>query len=100
MRSISLYISHLILTPLQKEPKLARAHRIPEWEVYDGEIARLARRLADEGVIHASAAAADVSDLANAAPGTDLVSTEGTVDASRQEEVDEEQIRYVKHEEL
>jgi len=33
----------------QKEPKLARARQIPEWEQYDGEIARFTRRLADEG---------------------------------------------------
>ena len=49
---------------LQKEPKLARARQIPEWELYDSEIARFTRRLADEGRIHASAAAADVNELA------------------------------------
>ena len=50
----------------QKEPKLARARQIPEWELYDAEIARFTRRLADEGRIHASAAAADVNELAKA----------------------------------
>jgi UDP-glucose:glycoprotein glucosyltransferase len=50
----------------QKEPKLARARQIPEWELYDGEIARFTRKLADEGRIHASAAAADVNELAKA----------------------------------
>ena len=51
---------------MQKEPKLARARQIPEWELYDTEIARFTRSLADEGRIHASAAAADVNELANA----------------------------------
>ena len=50
----------------QKEPKLARARKIPEWEQYDSEIARFTRRLAEEGRIHASAAAADVNELAKA----------------------------------
>jgi hypothetical protein len=48
----------------QKEPKLARARQIPEWELYDGKIARFTRKLVDEGRIHASAAAADVNELA------------------------------------
>ncbi|KAI0028565.1 glycosyltransferase family 24 protein [Vararia minispora EC-137] len=59
----------LCQNPLTKEPKLARARQIPEWETYDAEIARFARRLADEGRIRASAAAADVAQLANAAAG-------------------------------
>ena len=50
--------------PSQKEPKLARARQIPEWEQYDAEIARFTRRLANEGRIHPSAAAADVNELA------------------------------------
>ncbi|KAI0266194.1 UDP-glucose:glycoprotein glucosyltransferase-domain-containing protein [Gloeopeniophorella convolvens] len=54
----------LCQNPLTKEPKLARARQIPEWEQYDSEIARFTRRLADEGRIHASAAAADVNELA------------------------------------
>ncbi|KAI0754012.1 glycosyltransferase family 24 protein [Daedaleopsis nitida] len=46
----------LCQNPLTKEPKLDRARQIPEWEVYDGEIAAFARKLqaksssADEGV--------------------------------------------------
>ncbi|KAI1789267.1 glycosyltransferase family 24 protein [Ganoderma leucocontextum] len=35
----------LCQNPLTKEPKLDRARQIPEWEVYDGEIAAFARRL-------------------------------------------------------
>jgi UDP-glucose:glycoprotein glucosyltransferase len=56
----------LCQNPLTKEPKLARARKIPEWELYDSEIARFTRRLAEEGRIHASAAAADVNELAKA----------------------------------
>lgn len=48
----------------QKEPKLARARQIPEWEAYDGEIARFARRLADAGKISSHAVAAEVNVLA------------------------------------
>ncbi|TFY65772.1 hypothetical protein EVG20_g5315 [Dentipellis fragilis] len=56
----------LCQNPLTKEPKLARARQIPEWEVYDSEIARFTRRLAAEGRIQSSVAAADVNELANA----------------------------------
>lgn len=56
----------LILTHQQKEPKLARARQIPEWEEYDAEISRFARKLADDGVIHSNMAAADANVLANA----------------------------------
>lgn len=51
---------------IQKEPKLERARKIPEWERYDSEIAHFTRRLAEEGCIHTSAAAADVNELAKA----------------------------------
>lgn len=53
----------------QKEPKLERARKIPEWEQYDSEIANFTRRLAEEGCIHSSAAAADVNELAKAGSG-------------------------------
>ncbi|KAI9567473.1 hypothetical protein HD554DRAFT_966294 [Boletus coccyginus] len=43
---------------VQKEPKLSRARRIPEWEEYN-EIARFVCRLVAEGKIHASVATAD-----------------------------------------
>ncbi|KII87653.1 glycosyltransferase family 24 protein [Plicaturopsis crispa FD-325 SS-3] len=55
----------LCQNPLTKEPKLARARQIPEWEEYDSEIARFARKLADEGLIRSQAAAADANVLAN-----------------------------------
>jgi len=54
----------LCQNPLTKEPKLSRARQIPEWEEYDEEIARFARRLAAEGKIHASVATADSNVLA------------------------------------
>ncbi|KAH6896286.1 UDP-glucose:glycoprotein glucosyltransferase-domain-containing protein [Coprinopsis sp. MPI-PUGE-AT-0042] len=52
------------LTSLQKEPKLSRARQIPEWEEYDAEIARLTRKLADEGKISTGLATADANVLA------------------------------------
>ena len=50
---------------LQKEPKLSRARQIPEWEEYDAEVARFARKLADQGIIRSAAYASDVDALAN-----------------------------------
>jgi UDP-glucose:glycoprotein glucosyltransferase len=47
----------------QKEPKLARARSIPEWEEYDSEIARFTQKLSDQGIIR-SAASADINALA------------------------------------
>ena len=47
----------------QKEPKLTRARQIPECELYDVEIARFTRSLADEGHIHTSAAVAGMNEL-------------------------------------
>jgi UDP-glucose:glycoprotein glucosyltransferase len=49
---------------LQKEPKLARARQIPEWEEYDTEIAQFTRQLAKEGKIHSRMATADANVLA------------------------------------
>ncbi|KAF9051644.1 glycosyltransferase family 24 protein [Panaeolus papilionaceus] len=54
----------LCQNPLTKEPKLARARQIPEWEVYDAEIAQLARELAAEGKVHTRMATADANVLA------------------------------------
>ncbi|KAF8812128.1 hypothetical protein BYT27DRAFT_7133469 [Phlegmacium glaucopus] len=59
----------LCQNPLTKEPKLARARQIPEWEEYDSEIARLSRDLAAEGKIHSRMATADASVLAGATNG-------------------------------
>jgi UDP-glucose:glycoprotein glucosyltransferase len=48
----------------QKEPKLARARKIPEWEEYDSEISQFSRKLAEQGLIHSRFAAADTNALA------------------------------------
>ncbi|KAH7886870.1 glycosyltransferase family 24 protein [Phlebopus sp. FC_14] len=55
----------LCQNPLTKEPKLSRARQIPEWEVYDAEIAQFARRLAAEGKIRGGVATADSNFLAS-----------------------------------
>ncbi|KAJ6626996.1 glycosyltransferase family 24 protein [Mycena sp. CBHHK59/15] len=57
----------LCQNPLTKEPKLARARQIPEWEEYDSEISRFAKKLAEEGVIRSRIVAADANALAAAA---------------------------------
>jgi UDP-glucose:glycoprotein glucosyltransferase len=59
-------MEHSGLTISQKEPKLSRARKIPEWEEYDGEIAQFARKLAEEGIIRSRMVAADANLLANA----------------------------------
>ncbi|KAH7929980.1 glycosyltransferase family 24 protein [Leucogyrophana mollusca] len=68
----------LCQNPLTKEPKLSRARQIPEWEEYDSEIARFARKLAEEGKIRSSVATADTNVLANVgvSPSTDKVGSE------------------------
>lgn len=59
---------------IQKEPKLARARQIPEWEEYDAEIARFAQNLAKEGRIRSSIIAADANVLADAGAPTSITS--------------------------
>ncbi|KAF7297231.1 hypothetical protein MIND_00956200 [Mycena indigotica] len=54
----------LCQNPLTKEPKLARARQIPEWEEYDSEISRFARKLAEDGIIRSQIVSADVNALA------------------------------------
>ncbi|KAI0676218.1 glycosyltransferase family 24 protein [Trametes maxima] len=49
----------LCQNPLTKEPKLDRAKQIPEWEVYDEEISKFARRLKGEDVEEADEASID-----------------------------------------
>ncbi|KAI9428853.1 UDP-glucose:glycoprotein glucosyltransferase-domain-containing protein [Lactarius indigo] len=85
----------LCQNPLTKEPKLARARQIPEWELYDTEIARFTRRLANEGRIHASAAAADVNELAKAGAIPVPVPAEETMEghiASEEEGADKSEV--------
>lgn len=78
----------------QKEPKLSRARQIPEWEHLDAEIARFARRLADEGRISSDVAGAGVDALANVGGGAkaeeaeekqEPAATEGDGDAVKEE---------------
>ncbi|KAF5330129.1 hypothetical protein D9611_010543 [Ephemerocybe angulata] len=57
----------LCQNPLTKEPKLARARQIPEWEEYDTEIANFTRRLAEQGRIRSGLATADTNVLAGGA---------------------------------
>ncbi|KDR79892.1 hypothetical protein GALMADRAFT_242006 [Galerina marginata CBS 339.88] len=61
----------LCQNPLTKEPKLARARQIPEWEEYDTEIARFTRDLAAQGKIHSRIATADVNALAGGSTSVD-----------------------------
>lgn len=70
---------------MQKEPKLARARQIPEWEEYDGEIANFARRLAEDGRMRSEIVAADVNVLADVgaarvAPGYSIETQEHSRD--------------------
>ncbi|KAF8595370.1 hypothetical protein BDV93DRAFT_575405 [Ceratobasidium sp. AG-I] len=55
----------LCQNPLTKEPKLARARQIPEWTVYDNEIAEFARSLADSGKLRSRAISGSVDALAS-----------------------------------
>lgn len=67
---------------LQKEPKLSRARQIPEWETYDAEIARFARKLADEGKLKSQVATADANVLANANNANPSVNADADSSAS------------------
>ncbi|KAJ7813688.1 glycosyltransferase family 24 protein [Mycena olivaceomarginata] len=59
----------LCQNPLTKEPKLARARQIPEWEEYDSEISRFAKKLAEDGIIRSRIVAADANALAASGAG-------------------------------
>lgn len=69
---------------LQKEPKLARAKHIPEWEEYDTEVARFTRQLADKGVIRSGMSVADTNVLA------DVGSSKSTPPDNEDKQVQEE----------
>ncbi|WVQ71501.1 hypothetical protein IAR50_001039 [Cryptococcus sp. DSM 104548] len=74
----------LCQNPLTKEPKLVRARQIPEWDVYDREIAAFAARVSGEGD-ESGALAASVDELAS----------DATSDASGEAEVEESNGRIV-----
>ncbi|KAK0480614.1 UDP-glucose:glycoprotein glucosyltransferase-domain-containing protein [Armillaria novae-zelandiae] len=80
----------LCQNPLTKEPKLARARQIPEWEVYDTEISQFTRKLAEKGLIKSRIAAADTNVLAGAgnAPSSTLEVTAEPTDTSGADPVD------------
>ncbi|KIY49922.1 glycosyltransferase family 24 protein [Fistulina hepatica ATCC 64428] len=79
----------LCQNPLTKEPKLSRARQIPEWEVYDAEIAKFTNSLAQSGRITGSMAVADTSVLANEAASAPASSPEIPVDDAQSEHRDE-----------
>lgn len=76
MRYLCCFAWLSIYVVLQKEPKLARARQIPEWEQYDAEIAKFTRELAVQGRIHSRMATADANELA----GGSAVSTNSAED--------------------
>lgn len=86
------------LIPLQKEPKLQRARKIPEWEEYDAEVARLTRHLTEAGLLRSSSIANDVNALAGEAPAThskaDVAESQDEGDHTAEVE------NFVTHEEL
>ncbi|WVQ78198.1 hypothetical protein IAT38_000281 [Cryptococcus sp. DSM 104549] len=54
----------LCQNPLTKEPKLVRARQIPEWDVYDREIAAFAAKVSSNGSVD-NVVVASVDDLAS-----------------------------------
>ncbi|KAJ4470665.1 glycosyltransferase family 24 protein [Lentinula edodes] len=85
----------LCQNPLTKEPKLARARQIPEWEEYDSEIAKFARKLSEEGKIRSRIAAADANALARTASGAASLSpeSEGLDDAEKEADEKKPELR-------
>ncbi|WVQ70245.1 uncharacterized protein L199_008471 [Kwoniella botswanensis] len=80
----------LCQNPLTKEPKLVRARQIPEWDLYDQEIASFAAKLQGQEV-GVGALAASVDDLAsdaNVATGPNAVVEEGEQDLEDEEEIE------------
>ncbi|KAF8524348.1 UDP-glucose:Glycoprotein glucosyltransferase-domain-containing protein [Hysterangium stoloniferum] len=78
----------LCQNPLTKEPKLARARQIPEWEEYDNEISQFARMLAENGAIRSDAYTSGADALANVGTKASPVKPpheEGQVDTTKVE---------------
>ncbi|WVW83270.1 hypothetical protein I302_105289 [Kwoniella bestiolae CBS 10118] len=80
----------LCQNPLTKEPKLVRARQIPEWDLYDREIASFAAKLQGQEV-GVGALAASVDDLASDANAATTSSHDeaGEVEASDAEGIEE-----------
>ena len=69
----------------QKEPKLVRARQIPEWDLYDQEIAAFATRVSAES----GALAASVDDLAAEKGGAAMPSLKTVVEPEEPRQDDE-----------
>ncbi|KAK6902778.1 hypothetical protein I203_108037 [Kwoniella mangroviensis CBS 8507] len=82
----------LCQNPLTKEPKLVRARQIPEWDLYDREIASFAAKLQGQEV-GVGALAASVDDLASDADAGTTSSAE--VEEEEQDLRDEEETERV-----
>ncbi|KAJ6562664.1 glycosyltransferase family 24 protein [Mycena capillaripes] len=85
----------LCQNPLTKEPKLTRARQIPEWEEYDAEISRFARKLAEDGVIRSRIVAADANALAASGVGgtkTDITESDSPADVPTVEHVPRDEL--------
>ncbi|WRT66985.1 uncharacterized protein IL334_003951 [Kwoniella shivajii] len=76
----------LCQNPLTKEPKLVRARQIPEWDLYDREIATFAAKLEGQ---EGGALAANVDDLASEANPLDSSTSSSKVDLDEEMEVEE-----------
>ncbi|CCO31203.1 UDP-glucose:glycoprotein glucosyltransferase [Rhizoctonia solani AG-1 IB] len=86
----------LCQNPLTKEPKLARARQIPEWTLYDNEIAEFARSLADSGKIRSRAISGSVDALASVGKKVTTSNTEESPAPTPDEQAEPHQA----HEEL
>jgi len=80
----------LCQNPLTKEPKLARARQIPEWEEYDAEIARFTRELAAQGKIHSRLAVADINALAGGGAAASTTGEGVEAEVASAESIEEE----------
>ncbi|WWD15785.1 hypothetical protein CI109_100209 [Kwoniella shandongensis] len=80
----------LCQNPLTKEPKLVRARQIPEWDVYDREIAAFAARTSGDGD-ESGALAGSVDDLASeVVGGGETTSAVNELDVGEEENIEEQ----------
>ncbi|KAJ7222294.1 UDP-glucose:glycoprotein glucosyltransferase-domain-containing protein [Mycena pura] len=88
----------LCQNPLTKEPKLARARQIPEWEEYDSEISRFAQKLSEEGLIRSRIVAAGADALATGGANTDTqrsLDVEDSTESLSSQQVDDTSSEHV-----
>ncbi|KAF9530297.1 UDP-glucose:glycoprotein glucosyltransferase-domain-containing protein [Crepidotus variabilis] len=86
----------LCQNPLTKEPKLARARQIPEWEEYDAEIARFTRELASQGKIHSRIATADTNVLAGGG-ASGAIDTAGSDNTEKEDKATSQKTKMEAH---